>query len=101
MSEQQLQTVFADDIFVETLSNLENVEEVQSALSEKGIELTIDEILEIKSQLTKNNANFGELDEDDLEAVSGGLSPVLIPIIPIIGGNIAVKVATSISRNRW
>ena len=51
-------------------------EEAQKVLAENGFDFTIDEILDAGNELSKMQERLtsGELDEDDLEDVSGGAS---------------------------
>ena len=53
MNEQIIKEIFSDEIFVKSLLNLETAEEVQAALTEKEIELTVDEINALKIMLSK------------------------------------------------
>ena len=52
MNEQKIKEIFSDEIFVKSLLNLETAEEVQAALTEKEIELTVDEINALKIMLS-------------------------------------------------
>ena len=58
-------------------------EEAQKALAENGFDFTIDEIIEAGNELyaMREQQMSGELDEDDLENVSGGISIVAVGII--------------------
>ena len=69
MNEEKIKEVFSDKDFVGSLLELETAEEVQSAISKKGIDLSISDIEVLRAQL----ANSGEeLSEEDLENVAGG-----------------------------
>lgn len=72
-SEETIREVFSDEAFVKTLFALETPEEVQSALKEKNIELSIAEILKIRDLLLKATENRGILSDEELQEVSGGL----------------------------
>ena len=64
----------------------ESVEETQKNLAARGLEFTIAELKEFGKAVTAANAQ-GELDEDALEGVSGGvISPWMFrrPIVPIL-----------------
>ena len=54
---------------------LETPEEVQETLAEKGLDLTLQEIMTIKTSL--ENYQSGELSEEELACVAGG-SPRMI-----------------------
>ena len=66
----KLQAVLADEEFSDALLAMQTPEEVQAALKEKGVELTIEQIKSIATAI--NNANKEELDEEALEDVAGG-----------------------------
>ena len=87
MNIEKIKEIFADEAFVKGLFELETAAEVQTALKEKGIELTEEEIFAIREMLLKvadgeisvkqleqwaTQAERGELSEELLEQVSGG-----------------------------
>lgn len=72
ISEETIREVFSDEDFVKTLFALETPEEVQLALKEKNIELSIEEILKVRDLLLKTTGNSGILSDEDLQEVSGG-----------------------------
>ena len=57
MDDQQIQELFSDKEFVDSLLGLETPEEVQETLAEKGLDLTLDEIITIKTSL-ENDQSF-------------------------------------------
>lgn len=126
MNIERLKEVFLDEAFVKSLFELETVAEVQAALREKGIELTEEEILGVRDLLIKveeggisaeqleswaAQAEDGELPEEMLEFVSGGLliSSLLIGIaITTAATGVAVGTTVGIGagvvsaiKNRW
>ena len=126
MNIERLKEVFLDESFVKSLFELETVAEVQAALREKGIELTEEEILGVRDLLIKveeggisaeqleswaAQAEDGELPEEMLELVSGGLliSSLLIGIaITTAATGVAVGTTVGIGagvvsaiKNRW
>ena len=87
MNIKKIKEVFSDEAFVKGLFELETAAEVQTALKEKGIELTEEEIFAIREMFLKvadgeisaeqleqwaAQAERGELSEELLEQVSGG-----------------------------
>jgi len=75
MDENRIKEVFSDEAFVKGLVELETPEEVQAALKEKGIELTVDEIMQLRDGLIKAAEKVGEggeLSLDQLDDVAGG-----------------------------
>ena len=89
MNAEKIKKVFSDEEFVTSLFELETLEEVQTALEEKEIEMTIEEIGQVRDlliryqegELTEDEQKAlelaqksmdGELSEEELEKVSGG-----------------------------
>lgn len=85
-SEETIRQVFSDEAFVKTLFALETPEEVQSALKEKNIELSIEEILKIRDLLLNTTENGGILSDEDLQQVSGGLVVCASVIVGMVLG---------------
>ena len=80
---QKLQEVLSDEAFAKELFQMEDAGDVQKALEEKDIELSLDEIRRIKECAIKvqsgeasqeqSDLADGELSEDELMDVAGGL----------------------------
>jgi predicted ribosomally synthesized peptide with nif11-like leader len=66
---EQIQKIFSDEAFVAALLEMETPEDVQKAIADKGLELSLEDINTIKNSLSSEE---GELSEDDLENVAGG-----------------------------
>ena len=96
MNIEKMKEVLSDEAFVKSLFELETVAEVQTALREKGVELSEDEILGVRElflkveggeisaeQLEKwvEQAESGELSEELLEQVSGGISTLVVAAV--------------------
>lgn len=96
MNIERVKEVFADEAFAKSVFELETASEIQAALKEKGIELSEEEITSIKDVLMKvKNGEItkeqiekwsvqlenGELSEEALELVSGGMDPLSIALI--------------------
>ncbi len=79
MDDQQIQELFSDKEFVDSLLGRETPEAVQETLAEKGLDLTLDEIITIKTSL--ENDQIGELSEKDLLCVAGGSSRIFTQLI--------------------
>ena len=71
MDEQKVKEVFSDEAFVKELVELDTPEEVQARLKEKGVDVSVEEIEQIAKALQSQAE--GELDEDALEDVAGGI----------------------------
>jgi len=81
---KKIQEVFSDEAFKNKLLLMEDEGDVQKALEEKGIEFSLDEIRRIKERAIKAQSGEasqeqaepladGELSEDELMDVAGGL----------------------------
>ena len=80
MEEKQmkLDELFEDDAFVDAVCAADSSEEAQKLFAEKGLELTLEEVESLgqsigKAALSEN----GELSEEDLDSVAGGLRLVI------------------------
>lgn len=83
---EKLQAALQDKKYAEELLALETVEQIQAKLEEKGIEMTREEVQALVDEVVaRMNTNDGELSEDDLGAVSGGLHPAIVGMAIIIG----------------
>ena len=89
-----LEKVLADEEFVKGLAEMENPEEVRDALNAKGAEVTTEEVQEIAKALSQHAE--GELDEDALEDVAGGIAIGAI----ITGVTVGIDIIRRI-RRRW
>ena len=103
MLQQKLE---ADEQLVEKLMQQETSEDVQALLKENGVDLTIEEVNEIREVLLKlmDRMSEGELSEEDLEEVTGGIGVLAavgigMAIYSLLGaGGLATTIAT---RWRW
>ena len=69
----KFEEVCKDEEFVKSLLALEEPSDVKAALEGKGIEMTEEEILQLRDVLVKTAEKGGEeLSEDELESVAGG-----------------------------
>ena len=86
MNEERIKEVFADEAFVKELLSKETPEEVQAMLEDKDIEVSVAEIIKLRELLEKKAENpDAELSEEDLEDVAGGIAPLLIPVLMLVG----------------
>ncbi len=77
MDEALVKEVFADEDFIKKLLCLETPQEVQTAMSGKGIDLTVDQIVKIKDLVVKRLETGEELSDADLQDVTGGSMCIL------------------------
>jgi hypothetical protein len=109
MNEERIKEIFSDEAFVKELFSKEDPEEVQKMLADKGIDLSIDEIVTLKDMLEKKlqqAQNGEELAEDDLEEVAGGSGVLAFLVCAAIGLAFVATVyeigcAASGQRSRW
>ena len=107
MDTQKLNEVLADEAFVKELLLMQKPEQVQEALEDRGVELSLDEIEkmgafirkvqtgEISKEQVQKMAD-GELSEDELEQVSGGSWAIGGAFGGMGGVVIAIAIATAV-----
>ena len=81
MENQRINEVFSDEAFVQNLFLLETPEEAQAALREKGIEVSIEELNQLRDIIFSNIDEDGELSLDALDNVAGGILRVILPAV--------------------
>ena len=102
----KLQEALADEAFVQELLAMEKPEDVQTALEEKDIELSLDEINQVGDAVRKVQSGEisqeqvqrladGELSEDELEEVAGGCIIIAILFAVIVGGGSALGITAA------
>ena len=101
MNEEQIKELFSDEAFVASVLALDTPEEVQAALKERGLDVTLEEIDAIQKALVKKAD--GELADDDLEDVAGGSLTIMaaIGIASIIGASVAGGIKLGDKVNEW
>ena len=81
----KLQEVLKEEGFLEKLAQAESAEAAQAMLKEKGVDMSVEELNQMVELVQKvvngdmtveqlEQAQTGELSEDDLESVAGGMS---------------------------
>jgi len=111
MDEKRMTEVFADEVFVKKLLSLQTPEAVQTALGEKGIKLSLQEVEAVGKALLKAvesaNENGGELSIESLDEVAGGVMisqaaaqvvTRVVPVVLVALGGTAGAVASFLSR---
>ena len=102
-SELVIREVFSDEAFVKGLFALETPQEVQAALNEKKIELSIEEIVKTRQLLVRSAENGGVLSDEELQEVSGGFvvsGALIIGIAGILAG-IGIVVGAGVAGAAW
>ena len=88
MNEQRIQEVFSDEAFVEKLFSLETPEEAQAALKEKNVEVSVEELKQLRDFIATDSGENSELSLDTLDDVAGGF------LITRIAGQIKRAIVT-------
>ena len=106
MNEERIKEIFSDEAFVKELLSLDAAADIQALLKTKGIELDLDQIEKAKEIVAKKLAIIAageELDDDDLDEVSGGFAittlGVVSAIISVVG--FASSMVITKTRGRW
>jgi hypothetical protein len=102
MNEAEVRELFSDEAYVSSLLALDTAEEVQASLAEKGLELSETEITTLLDSIQKYSESDGELSEDSLETVTGGLATLIFTIVTLLllGSTVGLTVSTA-TRRRW
>ena len=96
MNEATIREVFSDENFVKGLFELETPEEVQTALRQKDISLSIEEIVKVRELMLKRLDTGAELSEEELAEVTGGSVTMLIAGCLIVAGAFTISGAASL-----
>ena len=104
--QKKLEELGKDEEFMKSLFAMSDPKDVQAALAQRDVDLTIEELIQIKDginrYLDEGEAAFesDELSEDDLENVSGGIAPLILIIIVLVSFAAGCGTITGI-RNGW
>jgi lactobin A/cerein 7B family class IIb bacteriocin len=77
--------MFSDEVFLKGLFQLETPEEVQMALRQKDISLSVEEIVKVRELMLKRLETGAELSEEELAEVTGGSVTVIAGLIILVG----------------
>ena len=79
MDKQKLQEVFSDKAYVESIVKM-SAEDAAKSLCEKGVEVTAQQLIELRDFILahKEELQNGELNEESLAAVAGGMSDLAL-----------------------
>lgn len=72
MMKEKLAATFANEAIAAKLKEAADIEQMRKVLAENGVEFTDEELAQFISQAAKS-ADNGELDETQMEEVSGGI----------------------------
>lgn len=88
-SEQKLTELFKSDTFKAEVANVKTAAELQEAFARNGVEMTQNEVLDLCGKIAQQveSNEGGELTEENLENVSGGIAWALIGLgVVCLGG---------------
>lgn len=97
--QEKLNALLEDEAFLNKMLNAENPEQVSALFAENGITMSAKEVEILRSRL--ENAEGGELSEDQLENVAGGVDLDLIDDVLNSIVKVGERLFDSISRRRW
>ena len=110
MDEKRVQEVFGDESFVTSLLELETTAEVQTALKEKGIDMTEGEVTTLRDEVMKlaeKVQNGEELTLNQLDEAAGGALAIPVTLVvvaavaTIVSGTATLGVLGGLSIRRW
>lgn len=87
-NQKKFQELINDENFVKAAFCVDTVEEVQKAFADHGVEITTEEIYAIGDAVSAATSAGGELSEDALDAVSGGVIEWILvgKVVVAVGG---------------
>ena len=96
LNKEHIEKVFSDEAFVKSLLALEEPQDVQTALKEKGVEVSLEEVKQMGAQIAKaieakqNGEETDELSFEQLDDVAGGS---LLAFAVIVGSGLIAAAA--------
>lgn len=86
----KVEELMKNKAFAEQLLTAETAEAAQALFAAQGVEFTMEEIRQIGAGL-KAACSDGELDDTDLDAVSGGIAlATVVSVVKIVAGTITI-----------
>lgn len=84
----KFQELINDENFVKTAFCVDTVEEVQAAFAKQGVDISAEELYAIGDAVSAATAGEGELSEDALDSVSGGVIEWILigKVVVAVGG---------------
>ena len=95
--QEHIRQVFQDEEFVKELFALATPQEVKAALAQKNIELTVEEIIQVRELLVKHIESGRELSDNELSQVQGGSALLFAGLVAafLIGGAVLGGIAAA------
>lgn len=101
---KRLEEIFADQEFTRKTLEMETAEEVQQALKDKGVDLSVEEINGIWKGVMQQLESGEELGKEQLKNVGGGVAGILIfggICTAITAAATAIGYTDKKTRGRW
>ena len=98
----KFEEVCKDEEFVKSLLALDGPADVKAALEGKGIEMTEEEIIQVRDALVKISEKGGEeLSEDELESAAGGCGGAILAAVGLVVTIIGIALNNNDRARRW
>ena len=114
MDNKKLAELMQDKAFMEKVLEATTEEEVKKLFSDRGIELTSDDINFLAKAIAKASTNEGKLSEKDLESIAGGkienysdfgtgvsVGAAIVAVPAVIGAAYAFKKGVDYAKSWW
>ena len=100
MDKEKFTALLRDEAFVKELIEQETVEDAQKLFASKGVDITVEQINEIRNGvIARVGDDSEELSDDQLENVAGGFADAITAVVDAV---IAVgDLVHTVTRRRW
>lgn len=99
MNNEKLKELLKDEAFVKELVEQETVEDAQKLLASKGVDISVDQLNEIRKGVAARLEEGEELSDEQLENVAGGFADAITAVVDAV---IAVgDFVHTVTRRRW
>ena len=106
---EKIKELFTNQEFVEKMLALESAQEVQDLLAENDVDFTIEEINKLHEELVKKAQQAeegedadGEIDDEDLEDVAGGVGLMIAAVAGLLFESVGLPVLIKYGfRSSW
>lgn len=99
MNNEKLKELLKDEAFVKELVEQETVEDAQKLLASKGVDISVDQLNEIRKGVAARVEEGEELSDEQLENVAGGFADAITAVVDAV---IAVgDFVNTVTRRRW
>lgn len=91
---EKLKALFESESFKQEAQGVATAEELKELFQKNGVEMTVEEVVELCGQIAKQMdvGDDGEISEEALENVTGGIAPWLIGLGVLCIGAVALGI---------